>query len=170
MTSGRHFLQIPGPTNTPDGEADIGQVRVGQRATFSVDAYSDRIFEGSVTKVRSSPVIVQDVVTYGGEVEVANPGLALKPGMTAAVRIRTASAKGVLNVPNPALRFTPPGQKNGEGPGVWVLEGSTFRRIPVRPGISDGESTEIAPGALGAGSNVLLDLTSEGRRVYAVSP
>ena len=154
----------------PIGEADIGQVAVGQRATFTVDAYPERPFGGAVTEIRSSPVIVQDVVTYGGEVEVSNPDLALKPGMTASVRILTGSANDVLSVPNPALRFTPPGEKNSEGPGVWVLDGNMFRRIPVRPGISDGESTEIAPGALGAGSNVLVDLTSEGRRMYAVSP
>lgn len=154
----------------PIGEADIGQVAVGQRASFTVDAYPDRIFEGSVTKVRSSPVIVQDVVTYGGEVEVSNPALALKPGMTASVRIRTASATGVLTVLNPALRFLPPGEENGEGPGVWVLDADKLRRVAVRPGISDGESTEIAPGALEAGSSVILDLTGEGRRAYAVGP
>jgi HlyD family secretion protein len=154
----------------PIGEADIGPVAVGQHATFTVDAHPGRVFEALVTKVRNSPVIVQDVVTYGGELEVANPDLALKPGMTASVRIRTASAKGALSVPNPALRFTPPGQKNPGGPGVWVLEGGVFRHIPVRTGISDGESTEIAPGALGAGEKVLVDLTSEGRRVYAVGP
>jgi HlyD family secretion protein len=154
----------------PIGEADIGQVVVGQRAAFSVDAYPDRVFEGSVTKIRSSPVIVQDIVTYGGEVEVNNPDLALKPGMTAAVRIRTASAKSAVRVPSPALRFTPPGEKTGEGPGVWVLEGDKLRRIAVRPGITDGESTEIASGALPVGSNVIVDLTSEGRRAYAVTP
>jgi HlyD family secretion protein len=154
----------------PIGEADIGQVEVGQGATFTVDAYPERVFAGAVTKVRSSPVIVQDVVTYGGEVEVGNPDLALKPGMTASVRIRTAFAADVLSVPNPALRFTPPTEKAGEGRGVWVLDGETLRRVAVRPGISDGEKTEIAPGALSAGANVIVDLTTEGRRAYAVSP
>jgi HlyD family secretion protein len=154
----------------PIGEADIGQVQVGQSASFTVDAYPQRTFSGAVTKVRSSPVIVQDVVTYGGEVEVGNPDLLLKPGMTASVRIRTAYAANVLTVPNPALRFTPPTEKAGEGPGVWVLDGETLRRVAVRPGISDGEKTVIAPGALSAGSDVIVDLTTEGRKAYAVSP
>jgi HlyD family secretion protein len=154
----------------PIDEADIGQVQVGQHATFTVDAYPGRTFSGTVTKVRNSPVTVENVVTYGGEIEVDNSDLALRPGMTASVRIRTAQAANVLTIPNPALRFIPPTEKAAEGPGVWTLNGDTLRRVAVRPGISDGEKTVIEPGALSAGSNVIVDLTTEGRKAYAVSP
>jgi HlyD family secretion protein len=83
-------------------EADVGEIAVRQPATFTVNAYPERTFEGIVRTVRNSPVVVQDVVTYGTVVEVDNPDLALKPGMTASVRIRTATAKDVLRVPNAA--------------------------------------------------------------------
>jgi HlyD family secretion protein len=153
----------------PVDEADIGEVTKGQHVTFGVDAFPNRTFEGVVTRVRNSPVTVQDVVTYGTEVEVNNPDLSLRPGMTAAARIRTGFARNALRVPNAALRFTPPGEKSGEPSGVWVLEGSSFRRIPVKAGISDGELTEIAPGALEAGANILVDMTPEGRKFYGIS-
>jgi HlyD family secretion protein len=148
-------------------EADMGELAVGQPASFTVNAYADRIFEGAVTEIRNSPVIVQDVVTYGTVIDVANPNLALKPGMTASVRIRTASAKDVLNVPNAALRFTPPRETKRSDPGVWILKNRALERVPVSPGISDGESTVIAPGALQAGAKVVVELTPEGRKGYA---
>jgi HlyD family secretion protein len=154
----------------PVDEADVGEVANGQKATFTVDAYPERVFQGVVTRVRNSPVTVQDVVTYGTEVEVNNPDLALKPGMTAAARIRTAFAHDAVRVPNAALRFVPPAQKNGTAPGVWVLDGGALRRVTVRTGISDGELTEIAPGALAAGSNVLVELTPEGKKAYGIGP
>jgi len=153
----------------PVDEADIGEVTKGQHVTFGVDAFPNRTFEGVVTRVRNSPVTVQDVVTYGTEVEVNNPDLSLRPGMTAAARIRTGFARNALRVPNAALRFTPPGEKSGDAPGIWVLEGSSFRRIAVKPGISDGELTEIAPGAIEAGASVLIDMTPEGRKFYGIS-
>ena len=148
-------------------ESDIGEVTTGQPSTFTVNAYPERTFEGVVTEVRSSPVIVQDVVTYGAVVEVANPDLTLKPGMTAAVRVRTAAVRDVLRVPNAALQFTPPGQHR-EGPAaVWVLAGDTPRATPVRIGISDGESTQLLePGALSAGAPVLVELTPKGKKAY----
>jgi HlyD family secretion protein len=148
-------------------EADIGEVVLAQHVTFTVDAYPDRVFEGVVTEVRNSPVVVQEVVTYGTVVQVDNRDLALKPGMTASIRIRTASAMHVISVPNPALHFTPPGATSTDSPGVWLLEGDALRRVTVRPGISDGELTEIAAGPLAPGTNVLVDLTPEGRKAYA---
>jgi len=147
-------------------EADIGELAVAQRVSFTVDAYPERVFQGMVTEVRNSPVVVQDVVTYGAVVGIDNLDLALKPGMTASVRIQTASAVQVLRVPNAALHFTPPGQQSGDAPGVWLLEGGTLHRVAVQPGISDGESTAIAPSALAIGTNVVVDLTPEGRVAY----
>ena len=152
----------------PVDEADIGEVAAGQHVTFTVDAYPERVFQGVVTRVRYSPVTVQDVVTYGTEVEVNNSDLALRPGMTAAARIRTAFAARALRVPSPALRFTPPGEKSSDGPGVWTLDGGSLRRVAVRRGVSDGELTEIAPGALAVGSSVLVELTPEGRKAYGI--
>jgi HlyD family secretion protein len=149
-------------------EADIGEVAARQPATFTVNAYPERVFEGIVTEVRNSPMIVQDVVTYGTVVEIDNLDLALKPGMTASVRVRTVAARGVLRVPSAALRFTPPGEKAGDRPGLWVLAGQALRRVEVRPGISDGELSEIAPGSLAAGQAVLVELSPEGRKAYGL--
>ncbi|MEO8257309.1 MAG: efflux RND transporter periplasmic adaptor subunit [Acidobacteriota bacterium] len=147
-------------------EADIGELAVAQPVSFTVDAYPDRVFHGLLTEVRNSPVVVQDVVTYGAVVGIDNHDLALKPGMTASVRVQTASAAHVLRVPNAALRFTPPGQTGRDAPGVWVLEGGAVHRVVVQPGISDGESTVIAPGGLAVGAQVIVDLTPEGRDAY----
>jgi HlyD family secretion protein len=147
-------------------EADIGELAVWQTTTFTVDAYPDRIFQGVVTEVRNSPIVVQDVVTYGVVVVVDNHDQALKPGMTASVRVRTASARNVLSVPNAALHFTPPGEKTDDEPGIWVLQGGAVHRIAVHPGISDGESTEVSSRTLDAASRVIVDLTPEGRKTY----
>jgi HlyD family secretion protein len=147
-------------------EADVGTVTVGQRATFTVDAYPNRKFEGLVTEVRNSPVVVQDVVTYGTVVEVANPDLALKPGMTASVRIRTAETKNVLSVPAGALNFVPPHESAGTAPAIWLLSRDGVRRVAVTPGISNGESTAITGSDLKAGDKVLVDLTPQGRKAY----
>lgn len=150
-------------------EADIGEVAPLQHASFTVNAYPDRVFEGIVTEVRSSPVVVQDVVTYGAIIEVENLDLALKPGMTASARIRTATAKDVERAPAAALRFAPPGEKNGEHAGVWIIDGAAPRRVEVRPGVSDGELIEIAPGAIDAGRSVLVELTPEGRKAHGLA-
>jgi len=89
-------------------EADIGNVAEGQSVEFTVDAFPYTPFSGKVEQIRNSPVTVQNVVTYDVLVAVANPELKLKPGMTANVSIVVAQRKGVLRVPNSALRFRPP--------------------------------------------------------------
>lgn len=88
-------------------EADIGKVKEGQKVRFSVDAFPDDSFNGTVKQVRYSPTVTQNVVTYATIVDADNPGMKLRPGMTATVSIITGEAKGVLRVPNVALRFTP---------------------------------------------------------------
>lgn len=88
-------------------EADIGKVQEGQKVRFTVDAFPNETFAGTVKQVRYSPTISQNVVTYTTIVDVENPGMKLRPGMTATVSIVTGEAKGVLRVPNAALRFTP---------------------------------------------------------------
>jgi HlyD family secretion protein len=88
-------------------EADIGKVKEGQKVRFTVDAFPDENFTGKVSQVRYAPEIVQNVVTYTTIVEVNNPELKLRPGMTATVSVVTGEAKNVLRVPNSALRFNP---------------------------------------------------------------
>ncbi len=88
-------------------EADIGKVKEGQPVRFTVDSYPGEIFHGVVRQVRYSPETVQNVVTYTTIVDVDNPDLKLLPGMTANVTITVGEAKGVLRVPNAALRFSP---------------------------------------------------------------
>ena len=88
-------------------EADVGRVKEGQRVRFTVDAFPDTPFIGTVNQVRFSPTVTQNVVTYTTVVDVSNPELKLRPGMTATVNIITGEAKGVLRIPNAALRFTP---------------------------------------------------------------
>ena len=152
-------------------EADIGEVKVQQRATFTVNAYPERIFQGEVVEVRNSPVVVQDVVTYGAVVEADNLDLALKPGMTASVRIRAGSVNDVLRVPQAALRFSPPEQLvppqgRDPGPAVWRIDGEGLRRIPVRPGLSDGEQTAVIAEDLRPNDRVVVDLTAGGKAAY----
>jgi len=88
-------------------EADIGKVKEGQKARFTVDAFPDDLFTGKVSQVRYSPEVIQNVVTYTTIVDVVNPEMKLRPGMTAMVSIISDEAKNVLRVPNAALRFTP---------------------------------------------------------------
>jgi HlyD family secretion protein len=88
-------------------EADIGKVKEGQKVKFTVDAFPTENFTGKVSQVRYAPEIVQNVVTYTTIVEVSNPEMKLRPGMTATVSVVTGEAKNVLRVPNSALRFNP---------------------------------------------------------------
>jgi len=89
-------------------EADVGAVEQGQNVTFTVDAFPSRTFTGKVIQIRNAPITVQNVVTYDTVVEVSNPDLKLKPGMTATISITIAKRAGVLRIPNAALRFKPP--------------------------------------------------------------
>src|SRR5207244_5267640 len=100
--------------DTNVSESDVGRVREGQAATFTVDAYPGQPFHGTVAQVRNAPITVQNVVTYDVVVAVDNPGLALKPGMTANVSITTAKRDQALRIPVRALRFRPA----GAGPGT----------------------------------------------------
>lgn len=141
-------------------EADIGSVREGQKAFFTVDAYPDRRFAGRVTQVRNAAVMVSNVVTYVAVVEVDNQELLLKPGMTANVSFQVASREGALKVPAAALRFRPPGQKaekNGSGSRVYVLgDNGTLRPVEVATGITSGSEVEVVSGGLGESDRVVL--------------
>src|SRR5262245_10249338 len=93
--------------DTNVSEADIGQVVVGQAATFTVDAYPGQVMRGTVREIRSAPIIVQNVVNYNAVIAVDNPEMKLKPGMTATVSILVAQREQVLKIPKMALRFQP---------------------------------------------------------------
>lgn len=159
--------------DTNISEGDIGEVRVGQRATFTVDAYPQRVFEGVVTQVRKSPQTVQNVVTYDAVVTVDNPEEALMPGMTASTQIVVAQSGPTLRVPNQALRYTPGGGGAAKGAGrgggarVWVLRGDKAVAVPVRLGLDDGVSTQVLSGDLSAADRVI---TGEQRKQKAAAP
>ncbi|MBZ0168200.1 MAG: HlyD family secretion protein [Kofleriaceae bacterium] len=116
-------------------EADIGRIRVGQDATFTVDAFPGEIFKGKVTQIRQAPLNVQNVITYNAVIGVANPDFKLFPGMTANVKILVDRREHVLKIPNAALRFRPPELKGqiprGEEGGVRTAQGpSTGKGAP----------------------------------------
>ncbi len=146
--------------NANVSESDIGSVREGQAADFAVDAYPGRRFEGKVVQVRNAPIRVQNVVTYDVVIAVANDDLALKPGMTATVTIRTDERSDVLRVPLRALRFDPTGARPPEAaPGVWVAgPGGALRRVEVETGLRDDRVAEVVSGALAAGDRVAVGL------------
>lgn len=120
-------------------EADIGRVSVGQTARFTVDAFTERSFEGAVSQIRLSPQTVQNVVTYPVLLDVANPKGDLKPGMTANVQIPVQSEKDVLRVPNAALRFRPANGDLVQPPGGSDKGGKTVPAEAASGG-SGGES------------------------------
>lgn len=146
-------------------EADIGDIRVGERVEFTVDAYPDDTFQGSVTQVRQVATTESNVVTYEVVISAPNADLKLKPGLTANVTIYTREMNNVLTVPTKALKFTPneklltPEQTIQDCQGknkVWVLEGNTFKAIPVETGVAGGQNTEIIRG-LKAGQKVITE-------------
>lgn len=157
-------------------EADIGEVDAGQHASFTVDAYPGETFFAHITEIRRAPVITQNIVTYEAVLEVDNPDLKLKPGMTASVRIDTAEVDSALRAPNAALRFTPPVEAGGDaaavagnaGPAVWALVEGAPVRFPVEVGISDGRLTAVSGVGLGPKLDVLVGLTPAGRVSYGL--
>ncbi len=153
--------------NASVDESDIGEIQPDQPVIFRVDAYPNETFSGTVSQVRLQPVIQQNVVSYVTVIDVPNPGLKLKPGMTASVTIETGRADDVLKVPTAALRFTPAGtgtrQARGGGrssrdddqSAVWVLAENEPVRVAVKTGISDGRDTAILGADLAPGTPVV---------------
>jgi HlyD family secretion protein len=139
-------------------ESDIGGIKNGNAASFTVDAYPKRVFEGTVTEVRQSPQTVQNVITYDVVVSVDNPDLALKPGLTAATRIIIDRRSDVLRVPNQALRYVPTGTVPGEmkQSRVWVLRDRTPAPVQVTVGLDDDDFTEIVQGDLKPDDRVIV--------------
>ena len=178
--------------DTSFAEADIGGIRQGQKARFTVDSFPSRHFTGDVQQIRLNPTNQQNVVTYNVRITVANPDQALLPGMTAYVNIGVQKREGVLLVPNAALRFKPaegadkkaengqksgstvalaPGAGSGAGKGkkrdgqsgtVYVPAGDEIRPVTVQLGITDNRMTEIVGGELKEGERVVTGENSNG--------
>ena len=167
-------------------EADVGRIVLGQKATFTVDAFPGRVFRGEVVQIRKAPQIVQNVVTYDVVVSAENLELKLLPGMTANVKVVTDQKADVLRIPNAALRFRPPGVESdrsaqgrpggGGGPGaarggaglqgrVWVLgTGGKPQPVTLRVGITDGTYTEVAGDELKEQQEVIVGLGTSPER------
>jgi HlyD family secretion protein len=160
--------------DTSVDEADIGRLKTGQTATFTVDSYPSETFSARVFQVRNAPTTVQNVVTYDVVLRVRNPDLKLKPGMTANVSVIIEEKDTILKVPNAALRFKmplPPSKnkamedlrKKWKGWSMlWVAEGEKKPKPTfIQTGISDGKYTEILRGRLKEGDLLVTDLQSD---------
>lgn len=165
-------------------EADVGNVKLGQSANFTVSAWPGRRFPATLQRVGLGATTTDNVVTYKTVLSVANDDLALRPGMTATARIVTAQREDALLVPNAALRFTPPDIAGGAPSGgflsrllprppqprktspasaatdakqVWTLQDGRPVAVPVQTGASNGRQTEITGGDLTTGMSVIVD-------------
>ena len=157
-------------------EADIGQVKEGQRVTYTVAAYPDDVFEGRVRQVRLEATTTSNVVTYEVVINAPNPDLKVKPGLTATITIYTLEEDDVLSVPTKALRFNPDPEimkslgitvegeatRSDSTKNVWVRNGDTIRPVQVVAGNTSGDRTGIS-GALKDGDEVITGLTAETR-------
>jgi len=169
-------------------ESDVGPIRLGQQANFTVDAYPGVTFAGKVAQIRQAPINVQNVVTYDVVVEVSNTDLKLFPGMTANVRIVTGRADHALRLPVAALRFHPASpatpaegakrqSKSGvraasgrpDQPAVYVLEQGKLKRVPVKLGLSDGNYTEVLSG-LREAQQVVMGAATTSKAASATGP
>lgn len=173
-------------------ESDISRARLGQPVSFTVDAYPDRSFSGTVTQIRSAPITVQNVVTYVVVVQVDNRELLLKPGMTANVSIETGRKDAVLKLPSAALRFKPrdngdsgkgaaskgggampAGGKKGKAESpkqhVYILKDGKPTAVPVETGMSDTSSMEITGSPLKEGDQVIVEQTDKNKKKKTTS-
>jgi HlyD family secretion protein len=151
--------------DTNVSESDIGAIKRGDKTTFTVESFPNRIFRGEVAEVRQSPQTIQNVVTYDVVVGAPNQDLALKPGMTATTRIIVDERNDVLRVPDQAFRYqpggvpglspTPPVEANG-GVAVWVLRGGEPKAIAIVPGLDDDTFTEVVKGKLNIGDEIIV--------------
>jgi HlyD family secretion protein len=166
--------------DTNVSESDIGGIREGEKALFTVDAFPKRNFVGTVTQLRQSPQTVQNVVTYDVVVSVDNTDLALKPGMTAATHIIVDQRQDVLRVPSQALRYMPagapaaPAGRTGSNrraqARVFGLRDGKPVPVPVTVGLDDDTFTEIVAGDLTVGDAVVVSERQEAGRASTPVP
>ncbi|GJM16454.1 MAG: RND transporter [Thermodesulfobacteriota bacterium] len=152
--------------DTNVSEADIGKIQKDQRAYFTVDAFPNQTFEGTVSQIRNDPITNNNVVTYNVIVNIENTDNKLKPGMTADVKIIVAEKKDVMRVPTSALRFIPPSSAQivtnnvdiNVTPHVWVpANNGAITAIEVKPGVGDGGYTQITDGEIKEGEEVIVE-------------
>lgn len=166
--------------DTSFAEADIGSIKVNQPSIFTVDAFPNKTFRGSVNQVRLNPTTQQNVVTYDVVINVSNPEKILLPGMTAYVNIIVAQKKNILTVPNAALRFKPPEETsspvenasaakrikkqdkdNATSGKVYVINNGLLKPVIVTLGITDNKTTEILSGDIKAGDTVVTGISQD---------
>lgn len=141
-------------------EADVGQLQPQSKVNFSVDAYPTETFSGTISQIRLAPQTVQNVVTYTAVIDVANPDLKLKPGMTANVNAIVSEQKDVVKVPAAALRFRPDNAtaapaRRGTGT-IYRINGENLEPVNVRTGLTDGVAVQIVSGDLKPGDTVAV--------------
>jgi HlyD family secretion protein len=166
-------------------EADVGVVKEGERATFTVEAYPDQVFDAKVVQLRYAPTTVSGVVSYKSVLSVDNSALLLRPGMTAAAEIVTDEISAALLIPNAALRYAPTTTVTRTGGGlfgggvtaqqavvsttasatpanqkqIWVLKSGVAQEVTIVTGLTDGSWTVVASGDLAVGDLVVTDST-----------
>lgn len=145
-------------------EADIGEVREGQKVEFSVDAYSEKKFYGTITQLRLNSEIVNGVVTYDTVVEVDNSELLLRPGMTVSAYITTSISNDMLSIPNSALRFTPPNEdakQKDAAKHIWILKDKKAIKIDIKTLKSDGIYTAVTDSNLSMDDLVIIGVEKD---------
>ncbi|HVU21709.1 MAG TPA: efflux RND transporter periplasmic adaptor subunit [Rhizomicrobium sp.] len=154
-------------------EADVGQIRAGAKASFTVDAYPSRKFPATLISIHNAPKTVQGVVTYQGVLLVRNDSGLLKPGMTATAEIEAANVRNATLIPNAALRYVPPEDVKATAPAppetmnginagrVWIQNGKTLKPHDVKLGATDGRMTQMTEGDLKPGQQVVTELADK---------
>lgn len=155
---------------TSVSEADIGKIKVGQEADYSLDGYPNKTFKGKVTQVRLASTTTNNVVTYTVIVSVDNSDGFAIPGMSANVSIITGEAKDVLIVDNKALKFSPSDNtKKYDNQGVWILQGNEPVRIDVNLGLSDDNKTQIISDKISEKDKVIVGSTEKSKKKQSQS-
>lgn len=148
-------------------QADIGSISGTNQVVFTVDAFQNQTFDGTIRQIRLNPQIAQNVVTYNVVIEVENRDLKLKPGLTANLILTTAEHTNILRVPNLALRFTPPDTTAPKTNGrvIWVQGADRKPQSrTITTGITDGFFTEVVSGDLKAGEAIITGLKQAGAK------
>ena len=155
---------------TSVSEADIGKIKVGQEAEYTLDGYPNKTFSGNVTQVRLASTTTNNVVTYTVIISVDNTDGFAIPGMSANVSIITGRANNVLVVDNKALKFSPAENKQKyENQGVWVLKGNEPVRYDVKLGLSDDNKTQIISDKIHEKDKVIVSAQTKGKKKQAPS-
>jgi HlyD family secretion protein len=157
--------------DTNVSESDIGLIKLGDKASFTVESFPHRPFEGKITQIRQSPLTIQNVVTYDAVISVPNKELLLKPGMTATAQIIVDRRDDVLRVPDLALRYMPGGLaalagapavgRDAPPPGsgasqIFILRNGRPTSMTVETGLDDDSFTEMIKGDLKRGDEVIV--------------